>query len=204
MKVGVWKLIEGLLNENRTFSSSLASDIYTYRTKDITYAEKENERKVATQQMMPLMIHLIMYCYPDAYIGSIEKLKSNEDEIMKKWLRKISTEMLKYEKTKSFKKRKFTPMQLEVEFTSANAKTMKENLEKHHGYRNAILTDLLVNEVQRIFLSSWDTVINKNITIGNISVPDSELLEILRSTKNDVLRSVRLKGFRINRANIFR
>jgi hypothetical protein len=95
-------------------------------------------------------------------------------------------------------------MQLEVEFTSANAKTMKENLEKHHGYRNAILTDQVVNEVQRIFLDEWNIVISKNITIGNISVPDSELLEVLRSTKHEVLRSVRLKGFRINRANIFR
>jgi hypothetical protein len=204
VKVGIWKLVEFLLDDTKTFSLSSIDGVFTYRSKDIAYSTRKSEIEIATKQMMPLMIHLIMYCYPDEYLGSKERLKSNEDEILKKWLRKISSEMLVFVKSNPYKRGRFTPIELKTPFTPANVKTMKENLEKQHGYTNAVLNGLVVSEIQRIFLSEWDMVINRNITIGATSVPDNELLGVLRSTKNEVFKSVYLSGFKINRANVFK
>ena len=204
MKLGVWELVEHILGNTKTFSSSEVDDVYTYRSEEIIYSFRQAEKELAIKQMMPLMIHLIMYCYPDEYLGSKERLKSNEDEILKKWLRKISSKMLVFVKSNPYKRGRFTPIELKTPFTPANVKTMKENLEKQHGYTNAVLNGLVVSEIQRIFLSEWDMVINKNITIGATSVPDNELLGVLRSTKNEVFKSVYLSGFKINRANVFK
>ena len=204
VSVGIWKLVEFLLNDTKTFSLSSIDGVFTYRSKDIAYSTRKSEIEIATKQMMPLMIHLIMYCYPDEYLGSKERLKSNEDEIMKKWLRKISKEMLVFKKSRPLKKGSFIPVGLELGFTPANAKTMRDNLEKYPGYTNPVLTNLVVNDIQRIFLNEWNMVINKNIDKGATSVSDSELIEVLKSTKRKVLSSVWLKDFKINRANVFK
>jgi hypothetical protein len=131
-----------------------------------------------------------MYCYPDKYIGGEETVKSNERELINKWLLKNSNSMLKI-------KRGFIPEKLSVQIDKVKASNMVHELQTKHGYRQANFNYEVINEIQRIFLFNWYQLIHGKLIKGNDQVTYNELAEMLKSMKTDVLVSAKLKTFRL-------
>lgn len=190
MKISIIKLLEYSLDGTKTFSVSSYDEIYSCWSDDITFSERKNVIERTKNYMMPIMIHVIMYCCPDKYTGGEETIKSNERELINKWLLKNSNSMLKIKKG-------FTPERLSVLVNRIQASNLVHELKTKHGYRQANFNHQVVNEIQRIFLVHWSWLINKKLVKGDSQITYNELAEMLKVMKNDVLTSAELKNFRL-------
>ena len=194
MRISIGTLLGIVLNDTKAFNSIDFDGIYCWRDKGLPKIEKSMEKVRIFSVMKTPLLHVIMYCYPDKkHIGDENLFRYNEKEIITKFLLKTSLEMLKLQN------RNFTPLKAMVCLNQIRANSIAKELETDHDYTNPNPDLRAFEEIQDIFLNNWHWLISKKISKNIKSVTHGELLEMLRSIREEVLGSPILKGFKINK-----
>lgn len=184
MNISIGKVLDSIFDESKIYSLSRPDDVYVYNywSIDLTFSQRANVLRKTQSYMGPILVHLIMYCFPDKNSGSKETIKSNEREMINKYLLKISIEILNYNK--------FNPLDLRVPVDKSFLRGIKNELRKGHNYSLLNFDDQAVSELQRIFLTYWNGLINKKLIKHNRNITYGELSEMLEETKAGVMESI--------------
>jgi hypothetical protein len=194
MKISASKLVKRILDDTKTFSfsDSKFNYVYSYYSSGLSHIERFKEETRIFSEMRPVFIHILMYCYPDKYIGSERTVKNNEKEIVSSWLRKLSKQMLD-------SKGRFYPSNLVIPMNKVKAKSITNELKSRHGYTEPRPDDQAFENIQLIFLNHWSELILQKLNKRIYSLTDQELIKMLRETKKDILSSSELKDFKLQK-----
>ena len=183
MKISIGRVLDAIFDESKAFSLSRLDDVYVYnyRSSGLTFSERKNALEKTKSYMGPMLVHLIMYCFPDKHSGGKETIKSNERELINKYLLKISKAMLEH--------KKLTPPKLEVKIDKSFLGEIKNELKKHdYSQLNFDCED--VEDLQYIFLIHWADLIKEKLVKHDKNITYNELSEMLEEMKDNVLESL--------------
>jgi hypothetical protein len=192
VKISIIDYLKLASSNTKAFNSFEFDEIYDDQSRGLTFSERKNVKQKILEFMEPIMIHLLMYCYPDKRIGSEETIKSNERELINKFLLKNTNTMIKAKTGANA-----NPLRLQTPMSEIEAKKIITALKNKHEYTKLKFDYGALIEIRYIFLTHWSWFIGEKRVKGDKQATYFELAKMLKDLKKNILTSAQLKGFKL-------